>query len=482
MNWVAFLDIIAMTSCGFAAYWVIRGWKISGFNIGLRLLILALAGLVFLYACFLFLEWSHLTHPMENTEDLIGAFLPMLWAFLFYAFVRNIYETDLLESRERFRAITETTSDWIWETDAKGTFTYSNPGAKKLLGYDSEQVLGKTLFDFTSKDHQIRFRKRFQRISSQSVPLVQVRVRAIRRDGHKVYLEISGMPFFDGSTLIGYRGISRDVTERRNSEKAIEKLNTQFAEKNEELEAILYAAAHDLRAPLVNLDGFGHILSQSAEELSEKLNAPPIRQQLEKSVLDILDRTIPEAVGFINISLHKINDLISGLLKVSRLPSEKSHPQNINMNKLASAVAASFEYTIRELGATVDIRPMPPCFADPGQITRVFLNLVSNAIMYRQPDRPLKITIRGKTNANRSVYCVEDNGIGIAPEHQSKIFLLFHRLEPGKKIGEGIGLTIAKRILARNNGQIWVSSEPDKGSRFYVSLPLSDRSLETQFV
>ena len=141
------------------------------------------------------------------------------------------------------------------------------------------------------------------------------------------------------------------------------------------------------------------------------------------------------------------------------------------MNKMAANVAGAMEYQIKDVGATVDIESLPPCLGDPSQINQIFSNLLDNALKFLDDSRPGFIRISGKIENNQSIYCVEDNGIGIAPEYQDKIFETFHRLEPERTTGEGLGLTIVRRVLDRYNGNVWVESEPGKGSKFYVSLP-----------
>ena len=105
------------------------------------------------------------------------------------------------------------------------------------------------------------------------------------------------------------------------------------------------------------------------------------------------------------------------------------------------------------------------------QMTQVFSNLIGNAIKYRKPARPLHIKIYASTKDNNVTYCVEDNGKGIASEHLDKVFNLFTRLDPEAAKGEGLGLTISRRIVERQGGKIWVSSELGKGSKFFVMLP-----------
>jgi signal transduction histidine kinase len=130
-----------------------------------------------------------------------------------------------------------------------------------------------------------------------------------------------------------------------------------------------------------------------------------------------------------------------------------------------------FEFRLKEGNVKMEVTELPFCMGDEMKLNQVFSNLFENALKYLGNSKPGIIRVSGYKEDGQSVYCIEDNGVGIAPEHIDKIFEIFHQLEPASSSGEGLGLTIVQWILQRHNGKIWIESEPGKGSRFYISLP-----------
>ncbi len=265
--------------------------------------------------------------------------------------------------------------------------------------------------------------------------------------------------------------LEREVTERKQAEKTRARLNTQLKAKNKELEQIISVASHDLRSPLVNIDGYGKELEHAIDDLRSAFDSDKTPAEALEAVAPLLAQDMPNALRFIRTSTSKMDALLAGLLKLSRSGRAALTLDSLDMNELIGKVVNASEFQIKEAGPELDIADLPPCKGDAVQVNQVFSNLLGNALQYLDSERPGAIRISGRVEGERSVYCVEDNGIGIAPAHRQNIFEIFHRLDPAKSKGEGLGLTIVQQILARLSGAVWVESKPGEGSRFYVALP-----------
>ncbi|MDR3579199.1 MAG: HAMP domain-containing sensor histidine kinase [Oryzomonas sp.] len=266
--------------------------------------------------------------------------------------------------------------------------------------------------------------------------------------------------------------LQKEIAERRMTERQRDALMVELQKKNRELEGIVYVASHDLRSPLVNVQGFSRKLAKSCVELDEFMAGLGLDASEQARIEPILRESIPKSLGFITRSIEKMDSLLGGLLRLSRMGRTAVCFETLDMRFLISNIIASITYQIESAGARVEVNPsLDPCLGDSVQVTQIFSNLLDNALKYSAADRPLVVHIASEEFEEGVRYCVEDNGIGIPHDQQDKIWEIFHRLNPGDTQGEGLGLTMARRIADRMGGSIWVESEPAMGSRFYVVLP-----------
>jgi PAS domain S-box-containing protein len=242
--------------------------------------------------------------------------------------------------------------------------------------------------------------------------------------------------------------------------------------KNKELESYLYIASHDLRSPLVNIRGFSGRLSRSAETISKLVADAAFKSGgLAEQAADISNSEIPRSLDFINANAEKIDSIITGLLQVSRTGRLTIQPENINTVKLIGEVVKSCQLELVEAGAAIDYSGLDNCYGDAALLNQLFSNLILNAIKYRSPDRPLAIKISSERKYGKIAYCVEDNGVGMEHQELDKIWDLFYRTSCNSNTqGQGIGLSIVKRIAEKHKGKVWASSSPGLGSKFFIEL------------
>jgi signal transduction histidine kinase len=248
-----------------------------------------------------------------------------------------------------------------------------------------------------------------------------------------------------------------------------------LASKNEELESIVFISSHDLRSPLVNIQGFSGELGYSCKEIVGIIDQSDASVEVKGKLNAIMRDDITVSLEYITNSTARMDVLIKGLLKLSRLGRAGMDMKRLDVNKIMAEIVSSMNYQINKKGVEIIIEHLPHCLGDESQINQVFTNLLSNAVKYLDEGRGGKINISGCKDENTCVYCVRDNGIGMENKYCEIIFDIFHRLNPMDSAGgEGLGLTIVKRILARHDGRIWADSEPGKGSNFYVQLPAGE--------
>lgn len=387
---------------------------------------------------------------------------------------RQKLEEDLLATVKELRDVKAALDEHsiVAITDSAGRITYVNDKFCGISKYSREELIGQDHRIINSGYHSSDFfRDLWTTIRRGDVWHGEIKNRA--KTGTYYWVDTTIYPFLDAAGKpVQYVAIRTDITMRKANEEELQRVAAELAEKNKELEAIVYTVSHDLRSPLVNVQGFGKQLNRACETIRAAVVAAGPGGSIPASALQgPIDGAIPQALKFINAGVSKMEALLAGLLRYSRLGRVALTIRPLNVGGMLADVLAAMKFQLDEAKAEVRVEPLPTCMGDGVQTNQVFANLIDNALKYRDPSRPLRVVITGKVQDGQSIYAIADNGLGIAPEHQAKVFEIFHRLNPDLSQGEGLGLTIAQRVLERQNGKIWVESQSGVGSTFFVSLP-----------
>jgi two-component system CheB/CheR fusion protein len=247
--------------------------------------------------------------------------------------------------------------------------------------------------------------------------------------------------------------------ERRETEEELKALNRELQSTTTELkaaykdmESFSYAASHDLRAPLLTIEGFSKmVLEDYAEKLDDRGK-------------DLLNR--------VSNSVKKMDRLITDLLAFSQVSAKEIRKSEFNMEELARKLVAELEPATGGREVNFEIKQLPSAYGDLFMINQVLVNLLTNALKFTQPRDPAMIEVGGHAEKNENIYYVRDNGIGFDMQLSDKLFGLFQRLHPAKEVeGSGIGLVIVKNIIGKHGGRVWAEGKPDEGATFYFTLP-----------
>ena len=368
------------------------------------------------------------------------------------------------ESQQRFQGLVETLSDWIWEVDQNGVYTYVSPKVQDLLGYEPQEVLGKTPFDLMPPEEARRVAGVLAPLLAARLPLVTLENTNQHKDGRQVVFETSGVPFFDAEGRFkGYRGTDHDITERKQAEEKIRQLNAELEQRViertaqledavKEMQAFSYSVSHDLRAPLRALDGFSSILM---DEYAPQL--PPDAARY---------------LGIICDSARHMGHLMDGLLAFLRLGRQPLRKRPIDTASLARQALDSLSSEQAGRQVEVSLGELPICQGDPTLLRQVWVNLLSNALKFTREQNVARIEIGCLTQENGApVYFVKDNGVGFDIRYADKLFGVFQRLHRAEEYeGTGVGLAIVQRIIHRHGGQVWAEAEVNKGATFYFTI------------
>ena len=253
------------------------------------------------------------------------------------------------------------------------------------------------------------------------------------------------------------------------SGKTIVTQNKALKRKNAELEQILHAASHDLRTPLISIQGFSEELRATCEILETELSTDG---EVDKTKLKALfDDEVTLALNYIVNGSKRMEILLEGLLRISRMGRDSLQLADVNMNELTKAVTDTLSIQIEESQAKINVGDLMPCKGDPSLVEQMITNLLTNALKYREPSRACVIDVASEKLEDAVRYTVKDNGIGISKENLSKVFNAFYRVDEETLEGDGVGLAIVNRALDLHNGKASVESTLGEGSTFSFEIP-----------
>lgn len=380
---------------------------------------------------------------------------------------RKLYEEFLHQSEERYRLLVEQVIDYgIFLMDEKGRVISWNEGAKNISGYTSEEILGKYFSIFYPEEDIISNKpSRELRIAHQTGKYEEEGWR-LKKDGTRFWASIVITAVYNHEKiLIGFSKVTRDLSERKASERALKeshdqyrkltaelrKINEELSYTNRELEQFTSIVSHDLQEPVRTVKSFLHL----------------INMKLERREYENLFLYVNKAIDASN----RMRELIQNLLNYSQLTKEEITERTIDVRELISLSLQNLKAAIDAANAEISIvSEVDTIQCDPVQLVQLIQNLVSNALKFTNQSAP-KILISCSMENNHVKFSVSDNGIGIDRSDSDKIFEIFRRLHTKKEYpGTGIGLAICKKIVDRHRGRIWPVSEPGIGTTFYFTL------------
>ncbi len=391
--------------------------------------------------------------PPPLSIDVFGRaviFIVVAYVMGFVSEQRAKGEDASRESEEKYSAFFKTSRDPVIITSKDGRWIDINDAAVELLGYESKDELFKVNVPKLYKNPEER--KRHAQLIDQQGFTKDFAVNLRRKDGSIINTLITSLIKKDGNgNVIGYHETIRDITERKRMEEERERILKDLEVKNSEMERFVYTVSHDLRSPLVTIQGYTELLRKDIE-----------RNEAEQVETDL--KYIANAATTMDL-------LLKNTLQLSRIGRMANPPEDVPFGVIVKEALELTAEQIKSSGVEVSTaKDFPTVHVDRMRIREVLVNLIGNSIRYKGEQPSPKINIWYRVDGEETVFFVQDNGIGIDPSQHKKVFDLFYKVDKSSE-GTGAGLAIVKRIIEVHGGRIWIESEKGKGCTICFTLP-----------
>jgi PAS domain S-box-containing protein len=361
-------------------------------------------------------------------------------------------EQALRASEHRFQATFEQAAVGIAHMSSDGRWLRVNPKLCEILGHTREELMQKSCVDLVHPEEHEAIAANMRRLQASEIENCSLEVRCRRPAGSEAWvgLTLSIVQEYEGGSRY-FLAVIEDVTRRKHAEEELQRSLDELARSNAELEQFAYAVSHDLQEPLRMVAGYVQLL---AERYGDKL-----------------DNSAREFIAFAVDGVTRMKQMITDLLAYSRAGRNGSDTAQVSCETALGRACAYLQAAIKETGAEITHDPLPRLQGNSSQLVSLFQNLIGNAVKFRG-QAPPRIHVSAALNKKEWVFSVRDNGIGMDPQHADRIFMVFQRLHRREDYpGTGIGLAIARKIVERRGGRIWVESAPGKGSTFFFTFP-----------
>lgn len=380
---------------------------------------------------------------------------------------KKMSEESLRQSEERYRSLVEQVTDYgIFMLDEKGRIISWNEGARRIKGYEQSDIIGKYFSIFYPEEDILNGKPAYELKVARAEGKYEEEGWRVKKDGSLFWASVVITAIYNSNGIhIGFSKVTRDLTERKEAERALREsyeryrlladqlkaTNTQLSYANQELEQFTSIVSHDLQEPIRTIKSFLQLINI---KLNNEQN-DDLKTYIEKAVT----------------AADRMKMLIQNLLHYSQLSKGELVEETMSVEDIINEAVQNVRMSVAKNNAQISIETdVHTIQGDRVQLVQLIQNLLSNALKFTDRQSP-KIKISAVRENGHVKFSVSDNGIGIAETDLNKVFEIFRRLHTNKAYpGTGIGLAICKKIVDRHRGKIWPESKPGKGTTFYFTL------------